>query len=279
MAMQRISTEAVLRGNVRKDSAWEIISDFTGFPGLISSVDKVTILERNEDVGKSEWFITVDNAPLRWTQIDRFDRKNYEIRFESIDGDFETISGFWKVEDFNNEGIKLHYSVDYSLGIPVIEEVVGDVLKEKMKNNIDFMISAIKNRLDNPKAEDRKHERYPVNVCAVLGINNTNIQAKVDNFSQGGMKFSVNGPLAGQEAQLTIDGVQVAADLHFNGPHRTIARAIFRQALSEVQFERALHFLMTENMRSQAYKIVQPEENDHLSTVEESLRLSEVTYQ
>jgi len=75
MAMQRISTEAVLRGNVRKDSAWEIISDFTGFPGLISSVDKVTILERNEDVGKSEWFITVDNAPLRWTQIDRFDRK------------------------------------------------------------------------------------------------------------------------------------------------------------------------------------------------------------
>ena len=133
MAIQRITSEAVVRGNVRKESAWTIISDFTRFPGLIGSVDKVTTLERNGDAGKSEWFITVDNAPLRWIQIDRFDRKNYEIRFESIDGDFETISGFWKVEDFNNEGIKLRYCVDYSLGIPVIEEVVGEVLKEKMK--------------------------------------------------------------------------------------------------------------------------------------------------
>jgi hypothetical protein len=36
---------------------------------------------------------------------------------------------------------------------------------------------------------------------------------------------------------------------------------------------------MTENMHSQAYKIEKPEENDHLSTEEESYRLSEVNYQ
>ena len=141
------------------------------------------------------------------------------------------------------------------------------------------MISAIKLHLDKPMAEDRRHERRPVNVCATLGINNKGVLAKVDNFSPGGMKFSLNGPLAGQEALLTIDGVQVAADLHFNEPHRTIARAIFRQTLSNVQFERALHFLMTENIQPQAYKIEKPEDNDHLSKVEESLRLSEVTYQ
>jgi ribosome-associated toxin RatA of RatAB toxin-antitoxin module len=278
MAIQRISTEAVIRGNVRKESAWRMLSDFSAFPGLIGSVDKVTIIDRNEDVGKSEWFITLENAPLRWTQMDRFDIKNFEIRFESIDGDFETISGFWKVEDFNNEGIKLRYSVDYSLGIPVIEEVLGDILKEKMKGNIDLMINAIKRHLDKPKAEDRRHERFPVKVCAHMSINASEVRANVDNFSQGGMKFSVGNPLAMNEAFLSIDGVQVGAELHFSGPHRTIARAIFRQTLSDVQFERAMRFLMTENMRSQDYKITGPEENDRLSA-EEDLKLTEVTYQ
>jgi ribosome-associated toxin RatA of RatAB toxin-antitoxin module len=278
MAIQRISAEAVLRGNVRKEIAWRTLSDFSGFPGLIGSVDKVTILDRTDDVGKSEWFITVENAPLRWIQIDRFDRKNYEISFESIDGDFETIQGFWKVEDFNNEGIKLRYCVDYSLGIPVIEEVVGDVLKGKMKSTIDCMLIAIKDHLEKQKTEDRKHERYPVNACAILNINNEDFQANVDNFSPGGMKFSLSGPLAAHEALLTIDGVQVQADLQFSEPYRTSARAIFRQMLSEVQMERALHFLMTQNMVSRGYKIAGPEENGPLST-EEDLRLSEVTYQ
>jgi Oligoketide cyclase/lipid transport protein len=279
MAIQRIATEAILKGNVRKEFAWQMISDFSRFPGFISSVNKVNILDRNEDVGKSEWFITVENAPLRWTEIDRFDKKNYEIRFESIDGDFETISGYWKVEDFNNEGIKLRYCLDYSLGIPVIEEVVGEVLKEKMKSNIDFMLNAIKAHLDAPKAEDRKHERYPVNACATLQINNVEVKANIDNFSQGGMKFSLSDPLASNEALLTIDGVQVAADLRFHETHRTIARAIFRSTLSEVQLERALHFLMVKTLHSKPYKIPEHEESGHLSAEEKSLRLSEVTYQ
>jgi Oligoketide cyclase/lipid transport protein len=279
MAIQRIATEAILKGNVRKEFAWQMISDFSRFPGFISSVNKVNILDRNEDVGKSEWFITVENAPLRWTEIDRFDKKNYEIRFESIDGDFETISGYWKVEDFNNEGIKLRYCLDYSLGIPVIEEVVGEVLKEKMKSNIDFMLNAIKAHLDASKAEDRKHERYPVNASATLQINNVEVKANIDNLSQGGMKFSLSDPLASNEALLTIDGVQVAADLRFHETHHTIARAIFRSTLSEVQLERALHFLMVQTLHSKPYKIPEHEESGHLSAEEKSLRLSEVTYQ
>jgi len=61
MAMNGFQREAVLRGNVRKDSAWEIISDFTGFPGLISSVDKVIFSNGNEDVGK------IRVVHLQWT--------------------------------------------------------------------------------------------------------------------------------------------------------------------------------------------------------------------
>lgn len=278
MAIQRISSEAVLRGNVRKEFAWEIISDFSGFPGLIGSVDKVTVFDRNEELGKSEWFITVENAPLRWTEIDHFDKKQYEIRFESIDGDFDTISGRWKVEDFNNQGIKLSYFVEYSLGIPVIEEVVGEILKEKMKNNIDYMLGAIKARLDVPKAEDRKHERYPVNASAMLQINNVEVKANIDNFSQGGMKFSLSDALSSNEALVTIDGVQVTADLRYNEPHRNVARAIFRNTLSELQLERALNFLMIQTLHAKPDKVAEQDTTEHLSVEEENLRLSEVTY-
>ena len=249
MAVQCITVEAILKGNVRKEFAWGIISDFSRFPGLMRSVDKVTVLESGGDRGVSEWFITVDNAPFRWTQKDEFDRKNYEIRFESVGGDFESIRGSWNVEDYNNEGIKLRYCVKYILGIPVIEDVVGTVLKDKMEKNMGHMLEAVSRELEKSRNEDRKHERYPVKAYATITINDREFRSNVANISRGGMMFSPSATIASSEASVSIDNVVIKAELQWNEPTRTVARAIFKEEISGSNLERALRWLMTKNAR------------------------------
>jgi ribosome-associated toxin RatA of RatAB toxin-antitoxin module len=257
MAAQCITAEAILKGNVRKEFAWSVISDFSRFPALMKSVDKVSVLESGGDRGVSEWFMTVDNAPFRWIEKDEFDRKNYEIRFESIDGDFESIRGSWKVEDYNNEGIKLRFCIKYTLGIPVIEDVVGAVLKEKMEKNMGHMLEAVSRELEKSRSEGRKHERYPIKAYATITINDREFRTNVANISRGGMMFSSGTAVATSEAKVSIDNVVIKAELHWNEPSRTVARAIFRDEISESNLERALRWLMTKNARFHERKSVE----------------------
>ena len=149
MTFEHVSTEATLKGNVRKETAWKLITDFSRYPVFIGNIDDVKILEINDNESKSEWFVTIDGAPLRWIERDLYDKENFNLRFESIEGDFDTINGNWRIENYNHRGIKISFEVDYSLGIPVIEEVLGPVLKQKMKGNIDSMIKSVKEELRN----------------------------------------------------------------------------------------------------------------------------------
>jgi hypothetical protein len=93
MGFERVSTEAILKGKVRKEFAWTIISDYSRYEAIMDNVDRVNILEKSATEGKSEWFVTVEEAPLRWVERDYYDADNFELRFESIDGDFENING------------------------------------------------------------------------------------------------------------------------------------------------------------------------------------------
>ena len=246
-----VTTEAIIKGIVRKDAAWRIISDFQNYPALVKNVDKVIIHDRNEHEGKSEWFVTIENAPMRWLEQDIFDAPKYGIRFESIDGDFEQINGAWKVEDFHGEGIRLEYSMNYHLGIPVIEEVVGDVLQEKMKKNADSMVQAIKDELDKPgRAEERACPRIPISQYNTFFLNGREIRAHVCNISRKGMMFATGAGLHSGEALFIIDGVAIGAEMLCDPVMPDKFRAIFQKEIRQDELDHLIEYLATKNIRS-----------------------------
>ncbi len=63
MSFETVTTEAVLPGCVRKEKAWDIISDYSRYPAIMDNVDKVEITERTGKEGISRWYITVEEAP------------------------------------------------------------------------------------------------------------------------------------------------------------------------------------------------------------------------
>ena len=189
MGSESIKTEVTILGKARRELAWKIITDYENYPKIIKNIDQVEILEKSAEQGKSRWFINLQDTPLLWIEKDFYDRKNYEIRFESIDGDFKKINGRWKIEEYQSQGIKIYYELDYNLGIPVIENTLGHILKNKMQTNINYILSAIKKQLEQQQVEGRKYKRVKIADYNELQINNKIIQAYIVNISQGGICF------------------------------------------------------------------------------------------
>ncbi|MBD3321056.1 MAG: hypothetical protein GF350_08190 [Chitinivibrionales bacterium] len=259
MGYERISTEAILKGKVRKDFAWDIISDYSQYPRIMESVDKVTIIEKESDHGRSEWFVTVEEAPLTWIERDYYDRNNYEIRFESIDGDFDSINGRWKVEDYDKGGIRINFDIDYVLGIPVIEEVLGDILRQKMKSNMDSMVGAIKSELSRSQVNERQYERYDIGKHNTINLNGHDIRTYVGNVSQKGMMFYYDGLFDDSEILVKIGDLEIKAEELYNDLNRKNARIIFKDPIGPENLQKLIEFLSTQNVRLHERKLVEKE--------------------
>lgn len=243
MAYERVSSEAVLAGKIRKDFAWKVISDFSRYPGFMENVDKVETRESGPTEGMSEWFVTIEEAPLRWLEKDHFDRERHEIRFESVDGDFDQISGLWRLRDHEGRGIKVLFDVEYNLGIPVIEDVLGNVLREKMKGNMDSMLGAIGKELVGCQIEERRSARVPIGTHATLLLNDTPVRAYVVNVSGRGMMFYCDTQFSAPEIVVGVGKVKARAGKVFNEGNGRSIRIIFRDELSENDVSRMVKTL------------------------------------
>ena len=217
MAFETVTTEAILPGCIRKENAWKIISDYTRYPAIMDNVDKVEITERSGDEGISRWQVTVEEAPLYWVEKDFFDMRNGEIVFKSIEGDFDNINGRWSIKDNSiDSGIAIRFEIQYNLGIPVIEEVLGHILKEKMKTNIDKMMAAVRKELCGAEIDERKHLRHAVGRPHVCSYKGTILKMFVLNISAGGMQTrfvpGISGAGAMEIASALLDVAAVYPD-------------------------------------------------------------------
>ena len=235
MAYQKVLSEATIPGFVRKESAWKIITDYSQYPAIMDNVDKVEISERTGREGISKWYVSVEEAPLYWMEKDHFSRRNYQIQFKSIEGDFDNINGQWRITDSSESGIKISFEIEYNLGIPVIEEVLGDILREKMKNNMEKMMGAITKSLNMQSKDERIHARYPINGQHIVSINGNEYNLFVHNLSAYGMMVSASSEIKEiSTMKIATTSLDIAA-VHANGSGNQY-RLIFRNPLEENLF-------------------------------------------
>jgi ribosome-associated toxin RatA of RatAB toxin-antitoxin module len=249
MAFEHVETEAVLKGMIRKEFAWSIITDYTRYPQFMQNVDNVEIREKTENNSISIWYVTIEEAPLQWMEKDYYDQTNYTLRFESISGDFENINGFWKVEDLEDSGIKLTFHVDYNLGIPVIEDVLGHILKEKMKTNIDSMIHAIKEELTRKQIDERNFPRVTINKFNNLILNGREIRCYIVNVSKKGILFYYDGEFDSRHILLKVADYEIQGESLFNDLKHKNIRIIFKKELSDSELEEIIRIFNVSHIR------------------------------
>jgi coenzyme Q-binding protein COQ10 len=106
------------------------------------------VLERHPDRVVTRWKTLVEDAPIEWTEDDRFDDTALRIDYALIEGDLDTFEGAWT---FEQRGGTTHVvlSVEYDFGVPTLAELIGPTLEKKVRENAEMMLAALKREAES----------------------------------------------------------------------------------------------------------------------------------
>jgi ribosome-associated toxin RatA of RatAB toxin-antitoxin module len=130
----RSLTLTVRSARISADMAYDRIRHFETYPDLVDEVRSVVI--HAHDRGgpiTSDWEVYFRNGPLRWSEVDYFQKQQRKIIFEQTTGDFDVFRGSWTVEPLD-VGCEVIFSTTFDFGIPslagILEPIAVKVLKE-----------------------------------------------------------------------------------------------------------------------------------------------------
>jgi ribosome-associated toxin RatA of RatAB toxin-antitoxin module len=122
---------------------YELAKDQERFPEFMPDVETVTVIARSPESAISRWKTLVEEAPIEWTEEDRFDDVALRIDYKLLEGDLDKFEGAWTFE--HSDGVThVVLGVDYDFGVPTLAELIGPTLEKKVRENSEMMLAALK---------------------------------------------------------------------------------------------------------------------------------------
>ncbi len=144
--MPFIEAEIVVDAPVR--DVYELAKDQERFPEFMPDVETVRVLERRPDSILTRWKTLVEDAPIEWTEEDRFDDDATRIDYKLLEGDLEKFEGSWTFEERDGATfVKL--GIEYDFGVPTLAELIGPTLAKKVRENAEMMLAGLKKEAES----------------------------------------------------------------------------------------------------------------------------------
>jgi ribosome-associated toxin RatA of RatAB toxin-antitoxin module len=122
---------------------YELAKEQERFPQFMPDVETVVILERHADRIITRWKTLVEEAPIEWTEEDRFNDDELRIDYKLLEGDLDKFEGAWTFDE--RDGVThVLLGVDYDFGVPTLAELIGPTLQRKVRENSEMMLAALK---------------------------------------------------------------------------------------------------------------------------------------
>jgi len=141
-----IEAEIVVDAPVR--DVYELAKDQERFPEFMPDVETVRVLERRPDSILTRWKTLVEDAPIEWTEEDRFDDAATRIDYKLLEGDLEKFEGAWTFEE-RDGATYVNLGIDYDFGVPTLAELIGPTLAKKVRENADMMLAGLKKEAES----------------------------------------------------------------------------------------------------------------------------------
>jgi coenzyme Q-binding protein COQ10 len=144
--MPYVETSIVIAAPPR--AVYELAKQQERFPEFMPDVESITVLERRPSGTLTRWKTLVEEAPIEWTEDDRFDDENLRIDYKLLEGDLDKFEGSWS---FTETDGKTHVvlGVDYDFGVPTLAELIGPTLERKVRENSEMMLAALKREAES----------------------------------------------------------------------------------------------------------------------------------
>jgi coenzyme Q-binding protein COQ10 len=127
---------------------YELAKDQERFPEFMPDVESVTVLERHPDRVVTRWKTLVEDAPIEWTEEDRFDDARTTITYRLLEGDLDVFEGTWTFEERNGRAY-VHLTVEYDFGVPTLAELIGPTLQRKVQENSEMMLAGLRSEAES----------------------------------------------------------------------------------------------------------------------------------
>lgn len=144
--MPYVETSIVISAAARV--VYELAKDQERFPEFMPDVESITILERHPAFVLSRWKTLVEEAPIEWTEEDRFDDAELRIDYKLLEGDLDKFEGSWTFVESGGE-TRVVLGVDYDFGVPTLAELIGPTLERKVRENSEMMLAALKQQAES----------------------------------------------------------------------------------------------------------------------------------
>jgi ribosome-associated toxin RatA of RatAB toxin-antitoxin module len=131
--MPYVEAKTVIEGDI--DEIYEIIKDMQSYPKFM------------HDHTVSHWVSNVDGRRIVWTERDTFYEGDKRIAYQQIKGDLKKMEGQWSLKQME-DGVEVLLTVDFEFGIPMIAGLLNPLLKKKVRENSENMLSAVKSQIE-----------------------------------------------------------------------------------------------------------------------------------
>ncbi len=113
----------------------------------MADVDKITVLERHDNVTITEWNTLVEGIPLSWKEEDTFHDDQMMIKYKLLEGDLDKFDGQWTFEPVDG-GTKVTLVVEFDFGMPTLADLLGPILDLKVRENSQMMLEGMKREVE-----------------------------------------------------------------------------------------------------------------------------------
>lgn len=118
------------------------------FEKFMPNIKASSLLEIHGNTTLIKWHVDMEGIPIQWIERNTIDRHRYTLFFKSLDGDLPFFEGTWKVTGDNNRSL-LELTAQIETGIPLLQNLVGAIFKEKMTRNFEAMLSVLERSLSD----------------------------------------------------------------------------------------------------------------------------------
>lgn len=135
-----VSASRVLPGK-----RWQVLRLITGiqdFPKYMPNVKECRILSHDRSKVVSLWKVEMGKIPISWQEEEILDLRHFTVYFKAIDGDLEKFEGCWKLSEHPLGGTEVFVEASLRLGIPILENIVGGMVAERVEKNFGAVLKA-----------------------------------------------------------------------------------------------------------------------------------------
>ncbi len=133
------------------EEVYALAKDVESFPEFMHDVKSVRVIERGDDGRRvvTDWVGIVKEfkTTLKWVEEDIWDDSAKTCVFSLIRGDYSKYSGVWRFTDLGGK-TRFDSEIEVEYNVPLVGALIKSLIAKKMKENVDDMLLAIKQKVE-----------------------------------------------------------------------------------------------------------------------------------